>query len=833
MKKQVISAALSTAIVFGTVSTGSVITAASSPSGFSDIQGSFAKEAIQQLLDKGIIQGDGSGKFDPKGQLTRAQFVKMIVLSMGLKVDESVTQSTQFNDVPSWAAAFVDAAFKAQLIKGTGVHTFSPNLALTREQAAVIMVNALISAGSISKDEKAELTFKDSDTISSWAKDAVALAFKLGLIKGNTDGTFNPKGQATREQAAQMSSNFIDTSDKLEKTNPEPEPTTSPQPTSSPGTGTPGGGYNDPYTYVSSWEQLKDAVIVSNKMIRLSTDITVNGVIDLTATGVTLDGNGKTITFTGANNMLVRGNNAKISNVTFKNSSDYNLEIYNVTGVTLNNVTSNLSGKGGILINASTVTASNIHTSGNDWGGIEVAKGDGVAAESDLTISGTNSHTESVPIWTIGASTVSFDNNSQYIEIQDKRSNKSNYKNYLLKSTVEVVDDLAELKTAVAKSNVRIVLNADIPNIKETIAITGHDVILDGFGHKIGIVDPAVVSNKYLFVVQETNNVVINDVIFTNEKEFGIQVYKSTNVTLKGVTAEYSGKGGVLVNGSTVTVKGITTSGNAWGGIEVAKGDGVAAESELTISGTNSHTESVPIWTIGASTVSFDNNSQYIEIQDKRSNKSNYKNYLLKSTVEVVDDLAELKTAVAKNDVRIVLNADFLGVNESIDVTGTNVTIDGFGHEVAISGIGNRFIVSGDNVTINDVIFTNINEYGIQVYDATGVKLNRITAQDSGKGGILINGSQVTVNAIKTLRNENGGIEVSNGAGVGYSELNVTGTNVHDDKTEIAIWTINEVDGGVVADNNIVVGSITQYKTAEEALDKPGYTYYKVKPPTP
>ncbi|MBM7566652.1 S-layer homology domain-containing protein [Paenibacillus sacheonensis] len=205
MNKKIMSAALSAALLVGSL--GAAGTGLAENRTFTDIEGSYAKDAIQKLLEAGIINGLGDGKFDPTGQLTRAQFAIIIAKALGLKV-EGASESSTFKDVPDWASDYVGALFKAGIVTGLSTDTFGSDMPLTREQAAAIMVRALGKQPDASNES---LPFKDADSISGWAKGYVAAALKLGLIKGNADGTFNPKGDATREQAAQMGAGFLQT----------------------------------------------------------------------------------------------------------------------------------------------------------------------------------------------------------------------------------------------------------------------------------------------------------------------------------------------------------------------------------------------------------------------------------------------------------------------------------------------------------------------------------------------------------------------------------------------------------------------------------------------
>jgi hypothetical protein len=49
-----------------------------------------------------------------------------------------------------------------------------------------------------------DVTYTDSDKVSEYAKDAVKTANKLGILIGNADGSFAPKKNATRAEAAAL-----------------------------------------------------------------------------------------------------------------------------------------------------------------------------------------------------------------------------------------------------------------------------------------------------------------------------------------------------------------------------------------------------------------------------------------------------------------------------------------------------------------------------------------------------------------------------------------------------------------------------------------------------
>ncbi|MBB3130637.1 hypothetical protein FHS19_005356 [Paenibacillus rhizosphaerae] len=225
LMKVLTSAALLSAITMPSVSAASTT--------FSDIGGSYAKDAINELVEKGILNGKGDGKFDPAGKIERQDFAIILAKALGLDVS-STPKSPTFSDVPpdSYAYAFVEAAVKAGLIKGQGDGTFGTGSNLSRQDMAVLFTRAL---GVDVQGKGADLKFSDASSISDYAKDAVGAAVELGLIKGGTDGKFDPKGGAAREAVAQVASRFFDAKEiigsQAPPAQPDPAPTTPDEPT--------------------------------------------------------------------------------------------------------------------------------------------------------------------------------------------------------------------------------------------------------------------------------------------------------------------------------------------------------------------------------------------------------------------------------------------------------------------------------------------------------------------------------------------------------------------------------------------------------------------------
>lgn len=163
---------------------------------FSDIDTHWAKEYIISLAEKNIISGFEDNTFRPDNNITRAEFVKMIVSIF--KLDEK-EDAVEFEDVSrdSWYYSAILKASGNGVIYGSDGR-FNPEASITRQDAAVIICRLKNVAGSVN-----DISFTDENEISDYALEAVKNLAASGIIIGN-NGRFNPKNNITRAEAATM-----------------------------------------------------------------------------------------------------------------------------------------------------------------------------------------------------------------------------------------------------------------------------------------------------------------------------------------------------------------------------------------------------------------------------------------------------------------------------------------------------------------------------------------------------------------------------------------------------------------------------------------------------
>ncbi len=198
---------LAALMLVGTV----VSVSAAETSPFSDVKASrWSYGAINYAVEKGYMNGIGDGKFDPAGSMTRGMVVTVLYRREG---SPSVTFRNDFSDVKA-GKYYSDAVIWAKdegVVNGITETTFEPNGKITREQLAT-MLSRFSERCLVSVPERADLSgYPDNDKIHSYAKDAMAWANEANLIKGMSDGTLSPRGNATREQFATILKRFDDT----------------------------------------------------------------------------------------------------------------------------------------------------------------------------------------------------------------------------------------------------------------------------------------------------------------------------------------------------------------------------------------------------------------------------------------------------------------------------------------------------------------------------------------------------------------------------------------------------------------------------------------------
>jgi hypothetical protein len=170
---------------------------------FKDVNDNYlwAQEAIEELASKGIVNGTSEMTFSPERNISRADFMTMVVRALKLKADISSNFDDVNKDDYYYEALGISKALG--IAEGVGGNTFNPLGEISRQDLMVLVTRALQKAGKLlPKGNLDELkSFKDASSIAEYAKESVALLVEAGIIEGR-DSLINPEGKATRAEVA-------------------------------------------------------------------------------------------------------------------------------------------------------------------------------------------------------------------------------------------------------------------------------------------------------------------------------------------------------------------------------------------------------------------------------------------------------------------------------------------------------------------------------------------------------------------------------------------------------------------------------------------------------
>jgi arabinogalactan endo-1,4-beta-galactosidase len=168
---------------------------------FEDVNsGHWAYDAIKKMTAKHVVTGVSETEYAPARQITRAEFAALLVRALGLTAKDEGS----FTDVDrsAWYADAIAAAAEAGIVKGRGANTFAPDDSITRQEMAVMTVNAYEAKTGNRIAGSVKTAFADQAEIDDWAEEAVSVAEELGLLQGRSGGQFAPLEQANRAESA-------------------------------------------------------------------------------------------------------------------------------------------------------------------------------------------------------------------------------------------------------------------------------------------------------------------------------------------------------------------------------------------------------------------------------------------------------------------------------------------------------------------------------------------------------------------------------------------------------------------------------------------------------
>ncbi len=180
-----------------------------SKSNFRDLAGfDWARNAINTINVRGIVNHTGPGRYEPATPITRADFAMYLMRTLGLTADATDTFSDV--DASAYYANELAAGKAAGILKGMGDNLYAPYAPISRQDLMVICARGMRMAGKLDGEGTGDLgQFTDASLVAEYAKTEVAAMVAAGIVQGNADGTVNPLGNATRAEAAVIMSRIL------------------------------------------------------------------------------------------------------------------------------------------------------------------------------------------------------------------------------------------------------------------------------------------------------------------------------------------------------------------------------------------------------------------------------------------------------------------------------------------------------------------------------------------------------------------------------------------------------------------------------------------------
>ncbi len=187
--------------------TGTLTEGSASTINFTDLNGHWAQQLVQQAVQSGIIVGYTDGTFRPEQIVSREEFAVMMMRAFKIPPTASplqiLDQFTDKSDLSDWSKARVATAIELGWVSGFGDGTIRPKAEISRVQAVTMLVRAIEA---IQHNEQQDMLtlFVDGTEIPQWATEAMQTAVSQGWVKGDGKGKLHPLRTATRAEAVAL-----------------------------------------------------------------------------------------------------------------------------------------------------------------------------------------------------------------------------------------------------------------------------------------------------------------------------------------------------------------------------------------------------------------------------------------------------------------------------------------------------------------------------------------------------------------------------------------------------------------------------------------------------
>lgn len=175
-----------------------------------DITGHWAEAAIKRAIGSGLAVGYPDGSFRPDRTISRSEFIVLLMRAFkpSTAFASAELAFTDTAQIGGWARAAIGQAVEAGIIRGYADGSFRPGAGLTRAEMAVLAARVL--SPSLPAAGDAQASFADRQEIPAWASASVAAMQQASIMQGKGKGRFAPGASANRAEAVTVILNMMD-----------------------------------------------------------------------------------------------------------------------------------------------------------------------------------------------------------------------------------------------------------------------------------------------------------------------------------------------------------------------------------------------------------------------------------------------------------------------------------------------------------------------------------------------------------------------------------------------------------------------------------------------
>lgn len=174
---------------------------------FEDVMNHWAKDYVASLEKAGVVKGYDTGLYHPDIGITREELAVIMVRVLKLENKLGTAPLYGYHDlaeISEWARESVALTTKLGIYEGYDDGYYRPKRIISREELCTIIIRSMENSGN-----KVVLNYADRTSFPDWSTPFIGKATYHGIVNGYPDGEFKPRRDITRAEAAKMIYNYM------------------------------------------------------------------------------------------------------------------------------------------------------------------------------------------------------------------------------------------------------------------------------------------------------------------------------------------------------------------------------------------------------------------------------------------------------------------------------------------------------------------------------------------------------------------------------------------------------------------------------------------------